>query len=163
MSILNFINTLIFALISSTISVVILLLMFVDSMSEYFPLLIVIEIGLISIIIWSLASIVNYDVQVKGKIEATKEERFNLKKTGMCPDYFKIQTLNENSVRCLGTVELQDSHTGVVRKYELSPGSLDVKTMDEQTQGKFCQDNFKNDQSFAWTEMKSLCDTLNSI
>jgi hypothetical protein len=84
-NLLSFIYTLIFTIIMSTVAVVILLLLFVDSFSEYFVLLIVLELGILAVVIWALAEIVNYAAKIGDTIIEMQNAKIK-----ECPDMWAV-------------------------------------------------------------------------
>lgn len=186
MNILNFINTLIFSIIAATASVVILFLMFAPNMENYMLMLGIVEVGLVSIVIWCLVSIVNYEVKIT-------ENRMNAKNaTGSlpgCPDNWTVsrsQAVTDNkgnitSVQydCTPSVSFDDAKRGEYFKYTFAPTADAVAATTAFTRvnekvgaasnidlctayiNNFAPNPQTNARGIAaWTGLESKCDTL---
>lgn len=156
-SIINFINTLVFAIVASTVSVGILFMIVANVFPEYFLMMIIVEIGLVCLIFWALASIVNYDVKGKTAADAAAVGNLNVS----CPDYFKAvyDPTTGKIISCNGMgIELDNANTN--KKYKYDMGQL---ASYGGTYGTACQNRSQNPPQFAWTSLTSKCDTLKLI
>lgn len=138
----------------STIAVIVLLLLFVDQFSDYFVLLAVIEIGIITVIIWALASIVNYATNETNMKEALLETHVRV-----CPDMWKRDT--ENICSSKNIVLLSEDDINEYR-YNISTamGSIDLGKDFKSLKYKNAMNLWKNGENvipeYSWSTVEAV-------
>jgi hypothetical protein len=158
---LNFINTLIYAIMASTLAVVILIMMFIEPLQQYMIFFVVVEIGLIVLIMYALTTMVNYESE---KSKAIANYATQTPETiRSCPDLFKAEGSGSN-LKCIGRNgefgEFEDKpgtyRFGNTNGIEITPSSL--AGSNNKTR---CDNVFRNDPiQYAWTDLRSKCDVI---
>lgn len=116
---ISYFNTLIFTIVSSIVSVILLLLLFLKGFRPYLPFFITIEIGIFTIIGLCIAMIViNEKRKNEDKAKALQNFTFN-----SCPDYYLQKNVGQDEI-CSNEYIIQDSNK---KKYimKIYPNSSD--------------------------------------
>ena len=157
----NYLNTLIFCVVAKTITVIVLGSLFLQAVRPYAVFLLTIELGLVTIVIWSLIKIRNYDKRMAKEAEDIINSAVN---SVSCPEYY-VRSVDEEDI---GTVCL-NGYLTPDEKYEYKfkgDASIDAIPIDEmfrkQTLEGACTiiDASPSLNSIPWTDIRSKCAIL---
>lgn len=172
-----YINTMVFAIVSGVVSLILLLaLAYVPSVGEYAILILTVQIALLLIVVIALARIWWFGSQSAARTDLSNRNTLSV---GFCPDYM-VATANDSSNG--GGTTCQNRYAG--SKTKIWTGSTDTKDpkdtpdvvklapLDGQSISSVCQ--AANDQkqppasgllssstaNVPWTELRSRCSTV---
>lgn len=172
LEIISYINTLIFTILAATMAVVIMFLLFDETMQDIFAILVVIEIGLIIIVVWALASIINYDNKLGTSLDDALKGGGSLPG---CPDHWTqvertITGADKSEIttyRCVNQTDMSDANTGTYFQYTIGPStvntSFNIVAGSTSNNQALCDAYHLMHQQTPWTSLKSKCDTLRKV
>lgn len=145
----------------STVAVILLLLLFVDQFSDYFVLLVVAELGIIAVIIYALAAIVNYtatEQDIKNAILDT-----NVK---VCPNMWAKSGKNDDTT-CNPVVTLPSEDDIYEYKYQFKPAEatatvINLKTLKQKDAVTQWQPSSSIVPLYSWTAVEAVNHISNS-
>lgn len=143
----NYINTILFAIIASMASLILLFVMY--AAPQFVPFLVTAEVGLLGVIIYLVATLMNtvtdYSPQEQSKIDASKIA---------CPDYFTVGT-NGASTTCTNTAGFKEA-SGFDPSTDIDLSSLRSKT----DQSDICTFVNRTTRSIPWLDLQTVCNKV---
>lgn len=91
---ISYFNTLMFTIISSIISLILLGMLFFDTFKPYISFIITVEVGVFAIILWCIYKIYTNEV-VRDAIKSDRNFTIDFMQ---CPDYYTMRTINGESI-----------------------------------------------------------------
>lgn len=150
----NYLNTLIFCVISKMITIFVLAFLLNEKVRYFSYLLLTIELGLVTIIVVALYVLISYDKKMsKKQDEYNKSILSNLS----CPDYY-VQNTDSNNIVCTNVYTTPDKKF----KYEFNPGLSQIIQLESNFQKKSIEDicNDIQDSTYSnvsWTTLRPRC------
>lgn len=150
----NYLNTLIFCVISKMITILVLTFLLNEKVRYFSYLLLTVELGLVTIIVSALYVLVSYDKKMSKKQD---EYNKNILSNLSCPDYY-VQTIDNNNIICTNVYITPDNKF----KYEFNAGSNQTIQLESNFQKKSIEDicNDIQDSSYSnvsWTTLRPRC------
>lgn len=102
----NYLNTIIFCVVAKMITIIVLGLIILPQVRAYAIFLLTIELGLVTIIIWSLWKISRYEKRMAEELQKIRESSMT---TLACPDFFERGTGLALASRNSNGTELKDA------------------------------------------------------
>jgi hypothetical protein len=162
----NYLNTIIFCVVSKTLAVLILGLLVFEKVRQYAILLLTIEIGLATIIIWSVWKISRYDKRIAQEAEDMKK---SILTSVACPDYYTRSTNADMSGSiCTNTYVTPDqkfTYKFLDSDKQQEIDSIDVdslfhkKTVDDACSVLVSSES-EDKYPIPWTDLRSKCSDM---
>ena len=151
-------NTMIFSIVSALVSCGLLLLLIYgpDEVRAYAVLIITLELGLLSVMISTIARIYAYERSLES---ASRNARDNITLVDMCPDYWRIDRRGERT-KCINGYRAP--RTGV--EYKTGPASvreIDLTDLSKnRTLEEVCRQVDTVHRDIPWSSLKTRCWSL---
>lgn len=166
-----YVNTMVFTIIAGIVSVMLLLVLLFgsDFGTQYAPLIVTIEAGLLLVIIISIVRIYSYERRLESLQSTTMQNRLAIKS---CPDYWTMSNESgENGPTCLNNYSMPTEDGGSVsynivtgNEYDTPAGTpptltqLKLREYDGKPLSQICPGVAT--VNAPWTELRAACDSF---